>query len=257
MRLRFLGLVLSAAAGGQLFGAIAGPIQTKIAAATGAVGSESATLTLTPTVGNIILVGIIANAGSWPMVLKVTDNQAGNGNPYARVGSSFSGNGIGVNNWVEASFFCAVANALTGTFIVTANTASALTGFLSVLVAEYSGASCNPDQISNDSQTSGVTFPCGTLTTTNANDLLATIVDVNASGTLVFAISPLSYTIEMQVNNGSASQPGAFADQIVTSTGTFAPVWTSTSSEGNCASVALKAASGGGSGGQVAYALGQ
>jgi hypothetical protein len=227
-------------------------VQKITASNTSATNTETVTFGSTPTVGNTIVVGISANEGGCGTTL-VADNQAGLGNVYVRVNFWQSGCG---NSMVEASIWCAPVIASTGTFIVTANAGNptgATGSFFTLFALEYSGLSCNGDQVAG-ATTASSPYNCGSITTKNANDLLVAILDLNAGGTTTATVSS-GYTIQLQ-QNAPTSEIGFYADQIVTSTLTTAPTFTSSSSAtSNCIVTALKAASGGGGGGQVAFGI--
>lgn len=228
------------------------PVQKITAFSTGAVSSQAVTFGATPTVGNTIVLGVLSCCGSGFGAVTVTDNQAGNGNVYSRTTTLMSTGGP--NNLGESSGFCATVGVASGTFTITAAPATSATAFITLFAVEYSGGSCDPDQAASAHTTSGSTYPCGSYTTTNANDLLVNILNVNEATD--FTLSPSTgFTIQLS-ELSATGQGGGYSDQIVSSTASFSPSFTaSISVVGNCVGYALKAASGGGGGGQVAYAV--
>lgn len=216
---------------------LSAPVQTKEAHATGSP-SVAATLTSTPTVGNVLIVGVLTGANSAAFASFVDDNQT-TSNGYVEIRSS-SGTG-----GVQSSIWCVDVAVASGTFIVTAHQPA--NSFITILVAEYSGYTCKIDK--SDSAT-GTTSPysCGTITTLNANDLLVTVINVNASGTVGYT-APTGYTIQVSNTNGSF-QSGSFADRVVSATETSTPTWTvDKNATSFCALSSVKATTSSGSGG--------
>lgn len=219
------------------FGAIPVQIHT---VTSGPVTSQTNTFSSTPTVGNVIIVGILNNNSAAGVVDKVTDNQ---GNPYVRV---WSFPGASVATPITATLWCAPAAVSSGTFTITINTS--VSDFITSFAAEYASYTCNIDKSNNGATTSTSPYPCGSITTLNANDLLVVVLDHNATSTPTFT-APTNYTQEATQTN-TANQPGALADQVVTSTGTYAPTYASNqNATSNCVHAAFMktvAASGGG-----------
>jgi hypothetical protein len=79
----------------------------------------------------------------------------------------------------------------------------------------------------------------------SSSDLLVAVLNLNIGGTA--AASPSSgYTTRASQTNGNF-QPGFYADQIIVTTSSQTPQWTSASSaQSPCAAVALTAAGSGG-----------
>jgi hypothetical protein len=211
---------------------------------TGTVLSQTISFSTLPTVGNTVVVAtIISNDAA---NLTAADNQS---NSYSLVKAAPPGS-VGI----QVSIFCTSVLTSSGTFTVTATNAGS-SAFITMFASEYSGASCNPDQSTGISGQANSPYACGTMTTRNAKDVLVSVIDWDGSGTQTFSISG-GFTIEGQVNNGTSSQAGAYADQIVSSTGSFNPAWTvSANGTTSCVNIALRAASGGGSGGAHAYPI--
>jgi hypothetical protein len=215
--------------------------------ATGATLSQTISFSTLPTVGNTVVVAtIISNDAA---NLTAADNQSPKSNSYSLVNAAPPGS-VGI----QASIFCTSVLTSSGTFTITA-TNHGSSAFITMFASEYSGASCNPDQGAGISGQPSSPYACGTMTTRNAKDVLVSVIDWDGSGTQTFSISG-GFTIEGQVNNGTTSQAGAYADQIVSSTGSFNPAWTvSANGTASCVNIALQAASGGGSGGPHAYPI--
>ena len=207
-------------------------VQSKEANSTGGT-TQAVTFTSTPTVGNIIIVGLETPNAAYGASY-IADNQ---GNAYGVVGW------IPQNGAVGAYLYCGIAGTSSGTFTITATLTSS--GDATIFAREYSGGSCNIDQ---SARGTGSTSPyaCGSITTLNANDLLVTFINTNNGGTNTYTV-PTGYS-NLDSQTSGAHQSGAIADKIVSATGTFAPTWTdsATGSIGNCVNVALKEASAGG-----------
>lgn len=204
----------------------------------------SVNFTATPTVTDTVLVGVVSNGGACG-IQQLTDNQAGNGNVYARLIFAAQGCGTGTN---EASLWCAPVQFSSGTFTITASQAPN-NGFITVFAVEYSGLSCNGDQAAFG-VTAASPYACGTYTTTNANDLLVSVLSLNSNSTAT-ATPPTGYTTQVSQTN-PAVEIGFYADQVISSTAPQVPVWVSTTPPFlsiPCVAVALKAATGGGGGG--------
>jgi hypothetical protein len=220
--------------------------------ATFAINMTSVSLSFmsTPTVGNVIVVGVgVANFGDGRFPF-LADNQAGGGNVYSGLISYTCTplSGACINGSNAATFFCSVVAVSSGTFTITSTTYN--NNYPNLFIREYSGGSCNPDKIS---AASGSTSPygCGSITTANANDLLVTQMTMNSGVDITFT-QPAGFG-NLQQQSSATGQPGAMADEIVSSTGTFSPTWTTSAngSPGVCTLAALQQAGGGGGGGEV------
>lgn len=215
----------------------------KIAASNTGSFTTSVTLAATPTVGNVIILGIVSSGGNCG-ISTVTDNQAGTGNVYSRVIFQCA------SQTNEASVWCAPVLFSSGTFTVSA--AEAVNNFATLFAVEYSGLSCNGDQVS-ENITAASPYSCGSFTTNNANDLLVSVLSLNSSSA-ASATPPSGYTTQLS-QTAPSQEIGFYADLIVTSTTAQTPIWTSaTPPFGNipCAAAALKA---GGGGGQTGSAI--
>lgn len=197
--------------------------------------SSSFSFGSTPTVGDIIIVYAQRVNNSSNGVPFITDNQ---GNPYSVSNYFPTGGGS------QTALYCATATVASGTFTVTATPLGA--DFITMFIRDYTGGSCNLDQVS--SANSGATSPysCGSITTLNANDLLVTGILNNGGGTVTYT-APSGFGNLEQETNGSLFESGAVADEIVSSTGTFTPTWSVTAnSQSYCVLAAFRQASGGG-----------
>ena len=212
--------------------------------------SVSASFASTPGLTNAVIVGVVSNGASCGM-WTVSDNQSGKGNAYARLMFGNDGCGSGATN--EASIWCATVVSASGTFTVT--TAQAGNTFATIFIFEYSGLSCNGDQVTFGVNAASPYTCGGPVTTNNANDLLIIFLSLNASGTA--AATPSAGFTTQQSQTNPSFEIGFYADQVVSSTGTFSPQWTSATTPFHnipCTFVAVKAASGGGGGGgQAGY----
>lgn len=227
-------------------------VQSKLAFSGSAGTSINITMNSTPTVGNVIVVGVSHDDSATLPAGPVVDNQAGIGNSYSRI--AWMQSGATIISPDEASLWCTVVNASSGTFTITAKDMT--NTFFTVYAAEYSGGSCNPDQ-NNANSPGGLTmspFPCGTITTTNNNDLLVSVISQNIPGSPTYT-APTGFTIQQQ-QTSTSGEGGAYADQIVSSTVSITPTWASTQNVAtNCVVAALMAASGGGGGGGTTSAV--
>jgi hypothetical protein len=218
-------------------------VQSTKAASTSSVSSQTISFSSLPTVGNVVIVGEIGGNSSTSMTM--ADNQT---NSYSLLGSEPAGQ---ANR--QTTIWCTSVLTSSGTFTITA-TPLANGNFISLFAAEYSGLTCNPDQ-SNVGTGTTTPYTCGSITTRNAKDLLVSVFNWNGSGTVTFSITA-GWTIEQQETNGTLVEAGAYADQVVSSTGTFNPSWTiSANATATCVNVALQASGGSGSGGQKGYPI--
>lgn len=188
------------------------------------VGLSSLTVSFgsTPVVGDIVVViGLTANSGAstTDLTLVMTDNQgAGNGNGYSRLQINLNATG----NVGRVSMWCAPVTTSTGTFTITETASSAM--LPGIFALEYSGTSCNMDKFAI---TSGATSPysCGSITTVNPKDLvLAVVFAVAATGTTTFT-GPTNFTIRKSQADSTIGNVASVADDIVSTTGTFAPTY--------------------------------
>lgn len=162
----------------------------------------------------------------------VTDNQ---GNGYARLRQT-PANSIG--SPPRSNVWCTIVATSSGTFTV--NAANASNSFFGIMIAEYSGSSCNEDQ-STGAVTSTSPYNCGSITTRNAHDLiLVTLATQGSTGTITFT-PPTGFTTRTSQGVAASGQTGALADNIVSATATFTPTWAASQnvSSSTCNLVAL------------------
>jgi len=212
-------------------------VQATEAHTAGSPTNLSASFGVLPVVSHAVIVQVLTGglSGVADESTLVTDNQ---GNGYSRLRQSPSSS---IGNPPRTNLWCGIVGASAGTFTVNALNAS--NSFFGVLIAEYSGTSCNEDQ-SNDAQTSTSPYNCGSITTRNAKDLvLVTLQTQAATGTITFT-PPASFTTRTSQGVAASGQTGALADQIVSATATFTPTWTASQNvtQSPCNLVALLSA---------------
>jgi hypothetical protein len=171
-----------------------------------------------PVVGNVIIFGIgtlgaATDAGNMITV----DNQ---GNSYVRLAMFPLNNGSNP----RAGLFCGVVAHSSGTFTVTGQLPT--NEGMGVIAAEYSGTTCNPDQVQFGSQGATSPYACGAgITTQNAKDLLLALVVAAANtGTTTFT-APTGFTIRKSQPTAASGIVMSLADDIVAATGTFNPTY--------------------------------
>ena len=191
------------------------------------VGSVNCTLAATPTVGHSLLV-FVASGGGPSNAVTVTDNQSPP-NTYTELASSVDGSTTRYAKW-----FIATVTTASGTFTVQEATAGGIY-WISVHVMEYSGL--NQSAGTGPKDASGA---CGSITTTNASDLIVG-GDNNASGNAMSVAAP--FTLRSQVGN-STGEDGATAEYIVSATQSGLSVsFTGQAGAEACTLVAIKQAS--------------
>lgn len=103
---------------------------------------------------------------------------------------------------------------------------SAAAGDIIIVAAEVAGLtnSSPVDQSSSGTSSSGSTSPApGSLTTANANDLLAAVMADDGTGTIT---DPSGWTDEYDETNGSSYEQGSGITKTVSATGSYNPTWT-------------------------------
>ncbi len=164
------------------------------------------TFTATVAKGDLLVANAVPmNTSASSFTLSVSDNKNGAWTKAAQCFSAYAGQ-------ADVFYF---ANSAAGTITVT-TTSSTSTGLFEIAIAEYSGiATSSPlDQggtCSAIANSTAVTAP--SLTTTNASDLVLSLLALSGTAGTVTVASP--YTLR---NNAAA----AFADHIVSTTGTYA-----------------------------------
>jgi hypothetical protein len=197
-------------------------VQSTYCQATASVTSYSCSFTTTPSAGDLIFVTAASNtpfgSNAWN---NASDNQAGGGNTYTRFSPS-----IGSYN----QNFAAIAGSSTGTFTVTVSQASA--SYLRLLIAEYSNTSLTTDgSNSADFENNPSSVPCGSATTTSANDLLIVSLSlgggqsVNGNTYEPTMVGTGGFTIRYPLlGAGYSTWLLGLADRVVP-VGTYTPIW--------------------------------
>lgn len=199
-------------------------------AATNTIATSFSTL---PTVGNTVRVFCGSNPGGVSFNTP-TDNQS---HTYTLlvvsepVNSTRAGAGI----WQTA------VTASSGTFTVTCTTTrEADLSVTSVTAAEYSGSSATADGTSTATwnyPTNSNTYTCGGVTTTNARDIVLAFFSFEGGDPNYSASAPFT----QRITNATLTT----SDNIVTSTGTYTPVFTTTGTstlDGVCVVAAMRSA---------------
>jgi hypothetical protein len=219
-------------------------VQSTLASSASLVASQSVSFGSTPTVGDIVVVAeLVSNDSTYSTM---ADNQT---NSYSVVESAPPGQAFR-----QVNVYCTSVLTASGTFTITA-TIGITTAFVTLFAAEYSGATCNPDQSTSGTALTASPYACGTMTTRNSKDLLISVLNWDGSGTVTFSINS-SFSIEQQQTNGTLFEAGAYADRVVSSAGSFNPSWTvSANANATCVNIALEAPTGGGGGGLHAYPI--
>lgn len=171
-----------------------------------------------PVVGNVIIFGVgTLGAATDNSNLIATDNQ---GNSYAQLSLFPLNNG----SVPHVKLFCGTVAHASGTFTVTATMPS--NDGIGVIAAEYSGTTCNPDQVQFGSTGATSPYACGAgIATQNAKDLLLTLIDATAAtGTTTFT-APTGFTIRKSQAVAASGVVMSLADDIVSATGTFNPTY--------------------------------
>lgn len=199
------------------------------AIASGATLQVASSFAAKPTRGNTIIVG--AAVYGTPGTLSVTDSY---GNSYIRDELK---NGTS-NGAVQAAIFrCSGVNVISGTFTVTLTTTGTNVGGMTIFAVEYWGLAASPVDATASNAGSAVR-DCGTLITTNANDLLVGVFANDTASSNQGGGPGAGYAMEAVEQNGSSFMAGIFEDRIVTSPGSYdVPVTAGAASD--CAGVAV------------------
>jgi hypothetical protein len=190
------------------------------------------------TAGNTLVMGCVANGVTSP-TFTISDTQ---GNLYT---SGFNGTpGSGMT--IQISYATA---STTGANTLTCRVSGTGTAFTSMVIAEYSGLGTGNITDGSSSNTSAnTTGRCGSITTTNANDLLFLFASSD-TGSTTWSVTtpPTGFTMRVTDSNG-AVQVSAGGDKVVSAiqsaVTTNYTVQNSDSAHNVCAVVGLKAAVG-------------
>jgi YD repeat-containing protein len=212
--------------------------------ALGSSGNNTATFSSAPGSGHTIVVGVVCYGPSVCQITSIADNFS---NSYSQIGPTILYGGPTTNGTVVA-LYCASGISTGSGFTVTANQSNTGGGDSNLYVTEYSGVSCSVDQTANGSETDGsntTTLQTSSATTTNANDLLATVSGSSTGGN---ATAGTGYTLRQTGNNG-VGEYGGFEDRTVSSTGSYSGNMTLVSNTVNWGMVMAALKGNGGTGG--------
>jgi hypothetical protein len=200
--------------------------------------STSLSFDSTPSVGNTVLVEL------WCFGSQATptgsDNQGGS-NSYTR-------DVIKQSTAPQAAvvIFRALLSASSGTFTVTLSNVT-FSDSISLVIMEFSGIlSVSPIDGSNSANGSSTAPAPGSITTTNIPDVLLAVVGSDVSNANTITASPGGGYISLlkNINSTGAQSAGEAMYQIVSSTGSFNPTWTTVSGAWAAGQIAYKAIGG-------------
>jgi fibronectin-binding autotransporter adhesin len=203
--------------------------------------SNTVAVTVTSTVGGRLMIALASGSASMTAT-SVVDN-ASSPNTYTHVSNAASSGTGGI--WTDA-FYCANCNA--GATSITLTVSATSTAVKQIYVFEVAAADTVPFDIAavtSNATGSSNTDTGAAVTTTNANDFIASVV--NTAGTVASIKAANAFTLG---NISSSSDASAY--MIASSIGTYTPQWTDGTAAPATASttVAFKqAGSGGGSSG--------
>lgn len=172
-----------------------------------------------PTVGNMVVV-LVSRSGSSGATLSVSDNQ---GNTYTKAVESAT---VGPCN--TSSIWYAPVGTSSGTFTVTVtNTGTAGSSYISATALEYSGLASSSvvDQTNSNSGTGIGTLSSGSITTTNADDLLIGVCCSNKSTNQTWTDPGAPWTQRFIESGGANYEMGIGNERIVSATGTYSVSW--------------------------------
>lgn len=208
-------------------------VRAATAVASGSATSVAASFGTLPVIGDVVVVPLLTIGSPTFPIPAVTDNQSG---LYSRIlVAGTSGN-------PNLTFWCSPVITSSGTFTVTATLPGAL--FQGILPLEYSGASCNGDKVAS---AVGATSPysCGTITTSNANDIVFAFLGLSGGGGVPPAVTftaPTGFTARASLVDNLTKIPlASIADNIQAATGSFTPTYSVDVNSGNspCFTAAL------------------
>lgn len=201
--------------------------------------STSGSFSTLPAVGNTVVV-LVSRSGSAGATISVSDNQ---GNSYTKAVESPN-----VSTCNTSSIWYANVGTSSGTFTVTAtNSGSAGSSYISAVALEYSGLASSSlvDQTASNSGTGVGTLSSGSITTTNANDLLIGVCCSDKSSNQTWTDPGAPWTQRFLESSGANYEMGIGNDRIVSVTGTYSVSWSIDTTGGDltAAIASLKASS--------------
>ena len=185
-----------------------------------------------PAVGDIVVAGGVTDSSAQDASLIMSDNQNGS---YVRLNMTPNSSAATTQ---RSSLWCAPIVASSGTYTVTATVP--INTFIGIFVLEYHNGTCNPDKLTGAS-TNTSPYNCGSFTTSNANDILVTMLNIDGASATPTFTAPSGFTIQQQQTVVASGIPAAIADQITSATAAFSPTWTSNKNQAlsPCSFVAL------------------
>jgi hypothetical protein len=218
-----------------------------VSASVGGALTENATFGSTPTAGDIVVSGCAAtftgvtHSGSSCLS---TDNK---GNSYTSSAFKYGGGRFGGAS-IEIDYAANIATGSSFTLTGTSNGTSDANNAAAVVGVEYSGiATSSPGDGSSSGPGAATTaVTCGTITTTNANDVLVAVISMSTSSTpITVSDNGSGFTVE-RTTSVTNLQVTAIADKIVSSTGSYSPAFTlsATPLGWSCVAAAFKAIGG-------------
>lgn len=192
----------------------AGFIQSSECQSASGVTSYSCSLASLPAVGNAVIVVVGFTYGSNGNIAfgAVSDNQSGN--TYTNLANS-------TGSYAAVALAGTVVMGSSGTFTVSAAaSANGSAGILSIIVAEYSGVTLTID----GTAVSGDGDPFGTVTTTNAKDVILAGISADRSVTNTYWTAASGFTQRYPSSNLGVNTVG-LQDQFVSATNTYSPAF--------------------------------
>lgn len=180
--------------------------------------SLSVSLSSLPAVGDILVIGPVTDSNTADASVNVTDNQNA---AYVRLNIQPNSAGSSAQ---RGSLWCAAVVQSSGTYTITATVPT--NTLIGIFALQYHNGSCNPDKLTG-ANTNSSPYSCGNFTTSNAKDILVTMLNIDGATAGPTFTAPSGFTIQQQQTNTAAGIPAAIADQITSATGSFTPTWAS------------------------------